>query len=66
MSEVALPDLSVRRPITVLMDEGVVPTADKVKDLVVPDKSTIPDVAIPDVDLSGYDELLIGCVEVMS
>ena len=49
-----------------LMDEGVVPTADKVKDLVVPDKPTIPDVVIPDVDLSSYDELLIGCAEVMS
>jgi hypothetical protein len=56
----------VEHAITVLMDEGVVPTADKVKDLVVPDKPTIPDVVIPDVDLSGYDELLIGCAEVMS
>ena len=52
--------------ITILMDDRVVPTADKVKDLVAPDRQVIPDVAIPDVDLSGYDELLIGCTEMAS
>ena len=40
--------------------------ADEVKALVAPDKPTIPDVAIADVNLSSYDELLTGCAEVMS
>ncbi|MCH7905782.1 MAG: transposase family protein, partial [Armatimonadetes bacterium] len=49
-----------------IMAEGTVPIADEVKALVAPDKPTIPDVAIADVNLSSYDELLTGCVEVMS
>jgi len=59
-------EIDVEHVITVLMDEGTVPMADKVKELVAPDKPTIPDVAIPNVDLNSYDELLIGCAEVMS
>ena len=55
----------VEHAITVIMDEGGVPTADKVKELVAPDKPSIPDVAIPDVELRGYDELLTACAEVM-
>jgi hypothetical protein len=58
--------LDVEHAIATLMGEGIVPTADKVKELVVPDTPTIPDLTIPSVDLNGYDALLIGCAEVMS
>ena len=59
-------EFDVEHAITVLMAEGTVPMADKVKELVAPNKPTIPDLAIPDVNLNGYDGLLIGCTEVMS
>ncbi len=59
-------ECEVEFALRVLMDEGTVPMADKVKALVAPDKPTIPDVAIADVNLSSYDALLTGCVEVMS
>ena len=59
-------ECEVESTLRVLMDEGTVPMADEVKALVAPDKPTIPDVAIADVDLSSYDELLTICVEVVS
>ena len=59
-------EVDVEQAIKVLMDEGTVPIADKVKDLVAPDKPTIPALAIPNVNLNSYDELLIGCAEAMS
>lgn len=59
-------ECEVEFALRVLMDEGTVPMADEVKALVAPDKPTIPVVAIADVNLSSYDELLTGCVEVMS
>lgn len=59
-------ECDVEHALTVLMEAQVVPLADKVKELVAPDKPAIPEVAIPGVDLSSYDELLVGCAEVMS
>lgn len=59
-------EIDVEFAITTLLGEGVVPTADKVRELVAPDRPTVPDVAIPDVNLNSYDDLLIGCEEVMS
>jgi len=52
--------------IVVLMEQGGVPLADKVKDLIAPAKPAIPEVVAPTVDLHSYDELLVGCAEVMS
>jgi len=56
-------ECDVEHAIEALMDEGAVPTADKVKELVAPDKPSVPEVAIPDVDLSGYDVLLMDSAE---
>ena len=57
-------ECDVEQAIAVLMAEGVVPLADKVKEIVEPDKPTIPEIAIPAVDLKSYDELLVGTVMV--
>jgi hypothetical protein len=59
-------ECEVELALSTLMAEGIVPMADEVKALVAPDKPVIPDVAIADVNLCVYDELLTGCVEVMS
>ncbi len=59
-------ECEVEFALRVLMDEGTVPIADEVKALVSPDKPTIPDVVVADVNLGSYDELLNGCAEVMS
>lgn len=66
-------ECDVEQAIAVLLAEGVVPladsgypVADKVKEIVDPDKPAIPELAIPMVDLHSYDELLVGCMAVMS
>ncbi len=59
-------EADVEHALRMLMEKGVVPIADKVKELVAPHKPAIPEVTIPSVDLRNYDELLIGCSEVMS
>lgn len=58
--------VDVEHAVIALMDEGAVPTADKVKKLVAPGSPITPEVTIPKVELTGYDALLPGCVEVMS
>ncbi len=40
------------------LDIGVLPSADKVRDRVAPVESEVPDVLVPDAELSIYDELL--------
>jgi len=41
-----------------LLAEGQLPLADRVKELVAPEEPEIPEIAIPRVDLEGYDALL--------
>jgi hypothetical protein len=53
-------ELDVEHAIVLLMDEGAVPTADRVKALVAPITPTIPDVTIPVINLNSYDELLMS------
>lgn len=49
-----------------LLDRGEVPRSQTVKASVSPDKTPIPDLAVPTVDLSPYDELLAVGEEVRS
>jgi hypothetical protein len=58
-------ECDVEHAISMLMEQGVAPLSDKVKDLVAPERPAIPEVAIPTVDLRSYDRLLVGCTEVM-
>lgn len=48
----------VEAALQLLLDEGTVPRADRVKALVVPGSPEVPALAIPEVDLVGYDALL--------
>ncbi len=48
----------VEAAVQLLLDEGTVPLADRVKSLVVPGSPEIPTLAVPEVDLDGYDALL--------
>lgn len=41
-----------------LLSRGQLPLADRVKELVAPEEWKIPEIAIPQVDLEGYDNLL--------
>ncbi|MFB3069688.1 MAG: IS21 family transposase [Gemmatimonadales bacterium] len=59
-------ECQVEHALSVLMEQGTAPLADKVKAIVAPDKPTIPSVAIPIADLNGYDTLLVECAGVMS
>jgi len=42
-----------------LLSQGKLPLADHVKDLVAPEEPEIPEIAVPEVDLEVYDELLV-------
>jgi hypothetical protein len=48
----------VETALEVLLDEGAVPDADMVKDLVSPSEPEQPALAVPEVRLDGYDRLL--------
>jgi len=48
----------VEAAVQLLLDEGTVPLADRVKALVVPGSPEVPVLAVPEVDLAGYDALL--------
>jgi hypothetical protein len=48
----------VETAVQLLLDEGTVPRADRVQALVVPRSPAVPVLAIPEVDLTGYDALL--------
>ena len=51
----------VERELRRQLDADALPSADKVRDCVAPVEPEIPDVSIPDAELSAYDELLAGC-----
>ena len=48
----------VETAVQLLLDEGTVPLADRVKALVAPGSPEVPALAIPEVDLAGYDDFL--------
>jgi len=48
----------VEAAVQLLLDEGTVPLADRVKALVVPGSPEVPALTVPVVDLVGYDALL--------
>ncbi len=48
----------VEEALSSLLDQGEVPLADCVKKLVVPEEPQIPEMAVPEIDLESYDDLL--------
>jgi hypothetical protein len=56
----------VETALELLLEEGVVPTCDRVKALVVTAEAELPDLAVPEVSLEVYDALLEGASEVAS
>lgn len=54
-------EAEVETALSLLLEQGVVPNYDTVRDLVhVPTKSSVPVLRAPVIDLSIYDRLLIG------
>lgn len=51
-------EADVELALELLLEEGVVPMADQVKALVAPESPVVPEIAVPQVDLSAYDALL--------
>lgn len=51
-------ECEVEAALDLLLEAGLTPDADAVKELVVPHVPELPDIPVPDVDLSGYDRLL--------
>jgi hypothetical protein len=49
-----------------LLEAGTVPTADRVRAIVSPDRPAVPELAAGEVNLSEYDELLGATEEVVS
>jgi hypothetical protein len=47
-----------------LLDEGLVPSVERVKVLVVPTRPELPEMSVPEVDLMGYDALIESAGEV--
>lgn len=56
----------VEAALQLFLADGTLATADQVKALVSPAQPTVPALAVPEVDLSGYDELLDARSEVAS
>ncbi len=56
----------VETALELLLEEGAVPTCDRVKALVVTAETELPDLAVPEVSLEVYDALLEGASEVAS
>ncbi len=52
------PESDVETALAALLDRGEVPSSDAVKTAVAPSKPQIPDLPVPQPDLSGYDDLL--------
>ena len=48
----------VETALELLLDSGSVPTSSCVKSLVQPEQPVVPILAVPEVDLLDYDELL--------
>ena len=48
----------VETALAALLDRGEVPSSDAVKTAVAPSKPQVPDLPVPQPDLSGYDDLL--------
>lgn len=53
-------ETDVEAALLLLLAESCVPTIEAVRELVGPDKPTVPDVAAPQPDLHGYDALIAG------
>ena len=51
-------ECEVETALSLLLDDGRLPTAQAVKDLVRPETPVVPAVSIPEVDLTSYDTLL--------
>ena len=49
---------SVEATLVEMLETGVLPIAERVRSLVAPEQAQVPDIAVPDVDLEGYDSLL--------
>ena len=49
----------VEEALASLLDQGEVPLADRVKELVAPEEPEVPEIAVLAVDLGEYDELLM-------
>ncbi len=56
-------EADVETALALLLEQGTAPTSDRVKALVAPAEPEVPELAVPDVDLLGYDELLEGVEE---
>jgi hypothetical protein len=54
----------VETAVALLMEQGKVPDADAVKDLVTPQQTLVrPEMAAPSVDLHAYDQLITGAIQ---
>ena len=53
-------EADVEAALTLLLAEARVPTIETVRELVAPDKATVPHVAVQQPDLHGYDVLIAG------
>jgi transposase len=51
-------ECEVEAALSLLLDDGCLPTVEAVKELLGPERPTIPAVSIPEVDLTSYDALL--------
>lgn len=51
-------EIEVEAALNLLLSEGALVNADQVKALVSPTKPTVPHLAVPEVNLASYDELL--------
>ena len=54
----------VETALELLLKEGEVPLADRVKELVQPSRPEVPDMPVPKVELEVYDDLLLRREEV--
>jgi len=56
----------VETALQLLLDEGVRPDSDAVKSLLSSESVTVPELAVPEIDLNEYDALLDSALEVAS